>query len=184
MERKLSDGFQCLYFDLLPSSVKNYYAVSMYAHIRLNCLEEKYTPYHPYIDEKQAKKTTTLAVRCDNTNSDETFYVSRYVDDSNLAELSELCVVYIKRNVIPFFAEYYSVNRLVKAFQEKEHTSWGMGNKNTPYLVRLSAFAIEKNWREFDVVAEEYLEFCRKPHFAKNKPIAESVIEGLSRSRL
>ena len=81
--------------------------------------------------------------------------------------------------MLPFFEEYYSVEKLVASFEQADPKLWITSDRNTRNLVLLSAYALESKWDAFDKVSSEYVEYCNKPYAQAYKPLAQAVIEGL-----
>ena len=177
--KKLSDGAQVITLDILPSSEPGKAKLAMHVHIRLNELENLYGPLHPFLSDKDKKINPTLVVNCDLLFSDKTLTSSL---DMNAEALEEIALKYseaIKKDVLPFFDKYYSIESLVSSFEQEDPSSWISSDRNTRNLILLSAYASKSNWEAFDKVSNEYLEYCDKPHAQAYKPLAESVINGL-----
>lgn len=177
--KKLSDGTQVIAIDLLPASEPTSFKLAMHAHVRLDVLEDKYGPFHPFLSEKDRKTNSTLVVNCDSLFSDKTLTQSFHVDENILDEIAAKYTKAIRNDVLPFFEEYYSVENLVASFEQADPKSWITSNRNTRNLVLLSAYALESKWDEFDKVSSEYLEYSEKPFAQAYKPLAQAVVEGL-----
>lgn len=177
--KKLSDGNQVITIDLLPSSKLNSFKLAIHAHIRLNALEEKYAPFHPFLSTKDKKTNPTLVVNCDTLFSNKALTHSFQINQNNLDEITANYAKAIKDDVLPFFKEYYSIENLVASFEQADSKLWVTSDKNTRNLVLLSAYALESKWDKFEKVSSEYLEYCHKPFAQVYKPLAIAVIEGL-----
>lgn len=177
--RKVDNGSQIITIDLLPTSSSKHKKVSMFAHIRMDQLEEQYGPFHPFLDEKSRKTNSTVVINCDYLITDKSLTNSIQVDDSTLDQISHIYAKAIQNDVIPFFKEYFSIQSIVKSFERSDPCSWITSDKNTRYLVLLSAYSLESRWDDFDKVASEYLKYCEKPFSRQYSVLAESVINGL-----
>jgi len=177
--KTLSDGTQAITLDLLPASEQGKAKLAMNAQIRLNILEDQYGPLHPFLNAKERKTHPTLAVNCDSLFSDKALTQSISIKGSNLEQVASKYSQAIKTDVIPFFEKYYSVENLVASFEQPEPSAWVTSDRNTRYLVLLSAYSIESKWEDFERVASQYLAYCEKPFAQAYYPLAKSVIEGL-----
>ena len=177
--KKMENGVKSITLDFLPSHEANVVKLAMHAHIRLDELENRYGPYHLYLGLKERKDHPSLVKNCDEVFSNKDLAMSFELDSNKLNEVVTRYAEAIRQDVLPFLDEFYSVDALVASFEQIDPSDWVSSDRLTRYLILLSAYSSRLAWKNYEEVAEEFLEYCSKPHAQAYEKLAESVINGM-----
>ena len=180
--RQFPGGWQAIVIEALPTSKPGFAKLSAHGHIRINALEETYVRYNPYLTDKDAKNHPTVVVNCDELFSDKVVANAFSTDVDGIEMFVNAYIMALKNDVVPWLERYSEEQNLFEGLSGSEPETWITSDRLVRYPVLLAILFRRREWGEFDRIAEEFLNYCDKPHAQVYKPYAESIINGLKKA--
>lgn len=179
--KKNPDGWQALVIEALPTAAQGVLRLECHGHLRINEIEDIYTPYHLFLTEKDAKNHPTVVVNVDRLLSDKSF-IEGFIDDPNCIEsFATRYAAALQSDVLPWLDKYSNEELLLEGLIDGDPSKWITSDRLARFPVLLAILAKRKQGGEFDRVANEFLSYCEKPHAQVYKPLADSIISGLKK---
>jgi len=177
--RKTESGSQSIVIEVLPTSESETVKLAAHGHVRLDEIEDAYTPYNPYLSPKDAKTHPTIVVNCDQLLSDKSLANGFGTDEYSITQFVELYALALKMNVLPWLNKYSSESELFENLSSDDPKHWITSDRLIRYPVLLAMLARQRNWTRFEIVGQEFLNYCEQPHAQVYKPLATSIIHGV-----
>jgi hypothetical protein len=170
--------------DFLASRRRGFYHASVTAHIRIDELEDLYTPFNPLLTDGSRARHKTVNMNCDNLFTDKSllgsFELSTTADVAAYARTLWQAIV---MDVLPWLDAYSSRESLVASFRSVDPFTWPTSDRGARYCVLLSDSALRQDRVRFEAIAEEFLSFCDRPAGQRFLFLAKPTIDGM-RARL
>lgn len=177
--RKVDEGWQAIEIEVLPTANPDKIKLAAHAQVRLDRIEEAYSPFHPFLNGTEAKTHATITTNCDpllaETNVVHGFAADDESVDSFIVEYADA----LKTHVLPWLEQYSTEEAVFNGLIDDDPTKWITSDRLTRYPVVLAVLANRGNWDDFDRISQEFLKFCESPHAQMYKPLAESLATGL-----
>lgn len=181
--KKTDSGSLAIVIEALPTSDPETAKLAAHAHVRINNLEDKYTPYHPYLTPKDAKTHPTVVVNCDQLIKDKELTNDFSISENSVNQFTQSYAQALQKDILPWLDRYSNEQNLFENFQIEDPKSWITSDRLMRYPVFLTMLAKRENWKRFDEIADEFLDYCEQPHAQVYKPLASSIINGLKGAR-
>jgi hypothetical protein len=179
LQKTFLNGWQGIAISLLKTSNPEVMKLSAYAQIRIDELENLYTPHHTFMSAKDSKVHPTLTANCDSLLTDKSLANGFQIDDSNVSQFIERYSAAIQLDIIPWLEKHSTEDGIYKGLSDSNPLNWVTSDRLTRYPVLLSILAKRSDWDAFEFMATEFLEYCDKPHAQVYKSLATSIINGL-----
>ncbi|SHK46673.1 hypothetical protein SAMN02745181_3855 [Rubritalea squalenifaciens DSM 18772] len=177
--RKTEVGSQSIVIEVLPTSDPETAKLAAHGHVRIDEIEDGYTPHNPYLTPKDAKAHPTIVVNCDQLLSDKSLANGFRVDEQSINQFVDVYARALEGDVLPWLNKYSDEGNLFENLSGEDPKSWITSDRLIRYPVLLAMLAKKENWARFEQIGEEFLNYCDQPHAQVYKPLAASVIEGL-----
>jgi len=181
LQRSIGIGWQGIAISLLKTSSPDVMKLSAHAQVRIDSLEELYAPHHPFMSSKDAKVHPTLTANCDALLSDRSLADGFQIDDVCVSEFIKNYSNAILSDVMPWLERYSTEEAIYEGLSGSDPSDWITSDRLTRYPVLLSILAKRSDWKSFEIIAAEFLDYCDKPHAQVYKPLAESLVSGLKK---
>ena len=177
--RKTESGSQSIVIEVLPASDSESVKLAAHGHVRIDEIEDAYTPHNPYLTPKDAKTHPTMVVNCDQLLSDKSLANGFGTDEHSINQFIEAYARALDTDVLPWLNKYSDESSLFENLSGDDPNAWITSDRLIRYPVLLAILAKQGSWTRFDQIGEEFLDYCEQPHAQVYKPLATSVINGL-----
>jgi hypothetical protein len=177
--KMMSSGWQAIVISASPTSTKGLFRLESHGHVRINEIENIYTPFHLFLAGKSAKNHPTIVINCDRLLSDKSFIDGFFDDDKSIESFATRYAEALQDDVLPWLEKYSNEQELFDGLIDKDPTKWITSDRLTRFQVLLAILAKRDQVVEFDCVANEFLTYCEKPHAKIYEDLAVKLISGL-----
>ena len=184
LTRNVDGGSQSIVVEVLPTSDIQTVKLAAHGHVRIDEIEDTYTPHHPYLTPKEAKTHPTVVTNCDQLLSDKGLADGFGTDEHSVSQFIESYARALQADVLPWLDKYSDERRLFENLSSDDPKEWVTSDRLVRYPVLLVFLAKQENWVRFNEIGEEFLDYCEQPHAQVYKPLATSIIDGLKVSFL
>lgn len=177
--RKSEDGWQAIVIDVLPTADPCKRKLAAHAQVRIDRIEETYSPFHPFLKEVEAKTHATITTNCDRLLAETPVIHGFAIDDHSVDSFIIEYANALKTYVMPWLHQYSTEEAIFNGLIDDDPMKWITSDRLTRYPVVLAILANRGEWDEFDRISQEFLTYCESPHAQMYKPLAESLAAGL-----
>lgn len=177
--KPISEGWQAIEIEVMPTSQSGTAKVAAHGQVRIDRIEETYTPFHPFLNGTDAKLHATLTINCDRLLANSSVVHGFKTDEQSIdafvleyANALEICV-------LPWLDEHSDENTVFNGLIDEDPKKWITSDRLARYPVVLSVLANRNEWDAFDRIAQEFQNYCSSPHAQVYKPLADALIAGL-----
>lgn len=177
--RKTEDGWQAIVIEVLPTADPCKGKLAAHAQVRLDRIEETYSPFHPFLNGTEAKTHATVTTNCDRLLADTSVVHGFSIDDQSVDGFIIEYANALQAYVVPWLNKYSTEEAIFNGLIDDDPTKWITSDRLTRYPVVLAVLANRGAWDEFDRISQEFLSYCESPHAEMYKPLADSLATGL-----
>lgn len=177
--RQFSEGWQAIAIEALTRSDSEVAKLAAHAQVRLDVIENCYTPFHPFLSSRDAKVHPTLTINCDQLLSSSELIHGFVTDKGNVDKFVDDYAEALKSNVLPWLAKYSNEEEIFLNLNDDNPKRWVTSDRLCRFPVLLAILARRKDWQRFDQVAKDFAEYCESPHARVYIPLVISVVSGL-----
>lgn len=169
-------GWQRIAIEVLPSATKGVGKLAAHAQVRVDSLEEIYTPLHPFLSAKDAKHHATLTTNCDLLLRDKALTNGfPTTDELGLSQFVHAYAAALRRDVIPWLDRYSSESEIYDGLIHQDPFGWITSDRLTRYPVLMALLAKQRDWQRFKAIAAEFDDYCNSRHALAYKPLADAM---------
>ena len=170
-------GWQAVAIEVLPSVSHGIGKLAAHARIRIETLEEIYTPHHPFLKTKDAKLHATLAVNCDCLFKDKALAHGFYLDAASIASFAEAYSAAVESEVLPWLERYSDEEAIYEGLLDRDPRKWITSDRLTRFPVLMAILARRGDVSTFDAIAAEFQEWCKEKHAMVYAPLATAMLK-------
>lgn len=174
--RRSTVGWQAIAIEALPTATQGVSKLSAHAQIRIDELEDIYTPVHPFLNRKSAKTHPTITINCDLLLADKTLAHGFTVDQSSVLRFSDAYAKAVQADVLPWLDRYSNENAIYKGLIENDPKKWITSDRLTRFPVLLAIFVKRGDREGFDRISKEFQQYCTQRHTLVYKPLADAMV--------
>lgn len=177
--KKTKGGYHAIFLAVLRSGFPGQVKLAAHAHLRVDVVADMYTRYHPLLSEREARRDPTLVANCDALLSDMNLAHEFYPEPEVLSEFIPRYANELRENVVPWLERYSDLEHLYDGLASDDPMEWVTSDRMVRYPVLLALLALRRDSSEFERVANEFREYCEKPHARVHRYHANAIIDGL-----
>lgn len=177
--RNTAEGWQAIAIEVLPTANPDKTRLAAHAQVRLDRIEETYSPFHPFLNGAEAKTHATVTTNCDPLLAETKVVHGFAADDQSVDSFIVEYADALRANVLPWLDRYSTEEAVFSGLIDDDPTEWITSDRLTRYPVVLAVLANRGAWDDFDRISREFLSFCESPHALMYKSFAESLATSL-----
>ena len=162
--RQSTAGWQAIAIEVLPTASTGIGKLAAHARIRIETLEARYTPHHPFLKPKDAKTHATLTVNCDGLLKDKALAHGFSLDAA------------VEADVIPWLEKYSDEQAVYEGLVDSDPRNWVTSDRLTRFPVLMAILAKRGDVPAFDAIAAEFQEWCKQKHAMVYAPLAAAML--------
>lgn len=177
--KPINDGWQAIEIEVLPTSQPGTAKLAAHGKVRLDRIEETYSPHHPFLNGSEAKTHATVTINCDRLLADSPVVHGFRTDDQSIDVFIGEYANALRTHVLPWLDQYSNEDAVFNGLIDEDPMNWITSDRLTRYPVVMAVLANRNQWDEFDRIAEEFRNYCNSPRTQMYKPLADALASGL-----
>lgn len=175
--RQTKTGWQAIAIEVLPSTSPGIGKLAAHAKIRIETLEELYTPYHPFLTANDAKSHATLTVNCDGLLKDKALAHGFGLGTNSTTSFANAYSAAVESDILPWLEKYSDEQAVYDGLVDQDPRNWITSDRLTRYPVLIAILAKRGNLPAFDAITAEFQEWCKQKHAMVYAPLATAMLK-------
>jgi hypothetical protein len=183
LRRETESGWQTIFVRPQASSVAGMVKLAAFGHVRIEALEVLYTPYIPLLNEnpKEMAEHATIVFNCDNVITETSLIHEFFVDEVSLGHFIECYANALRKDVVPLLDKFSNEETLYEALADPDPRNWVTDHMRR-FCAMMALLVLRNDKIMFDKIASEFLTFFSQRHNQFQRPIVESIVEGMNKN--
>lgn len=179
LRKRLNDGWIGISIEVIPTSKRGVVKLAAHGQIRNDEIEDRYTPFNFLLSAVEAKEHATITINCDTLLRNSPLIHGFSIDDPSVEKFIVGYAAELREHVVPWLEGHLTEESLLSGLSSDNPREWITSDRLIRYPVLLAIHSGRGEWAEFERIAEEFSNYCKKPYGLVHKPYAEAVISGL-----
>ena len=179
LRRCTSEGWIGISIEVLPTSNRDIAKLAAHGQVRNDDIEVLYTPFNAHLTKTDAKDHATITINCDSLLKNTPLVHGFRIDDSSVEQFIVEYGRELRDKIVPWLEKHLAERALFDGLSSDNPRDWITSDRLTRFPVLLAILSRRGDWTAFERVAEEFLNYCKKPHGLVHKEYAEAMTAGL-----